>query len=56
MQQDDQECNVFKTVKRIVKTNHKIIAQQWVRIDHGVLAVSDEDKKNSLEKLSLEAS
>ena len=43
--QDDQNCDLFKIPKRMVKINQDIIGEQYTRNDHGVLAVSEEDKK-----------
>ena len=44
MWQGDQKCDVFKMAKRMVKTNHNI-REQCIKNDDGVLAVSDEVKK-----------
>ena len=44
MQQDDQKCDVFKTAKRMVKTNEDI-GEQCIKKDNGILAVKNEDKK-----------
>ena len=41
IQRDDQKYDVFKIVKRMVKTNRDIIDEQCIRSDDGVLAVSD---------------
>ena len=45
MQRDDQKIDVFKIAKRMVKTNHDIIGEQYIRNDDGVLAVSVENTK-----------
>ena len=45
MQTDDQKCDVFVIVKKMVKTNQGIIGEQCIRNDDGVLAVTYEDKK-----------
>ena len=45
--QDDQKCDLFKIPKRMVKINQDIIGEQYTRNDHGVLAVSEEDKKRA---------
>ena len=52
MWRDDQKCDVLKIGKSMVKTNQDIIGEQCSRNNDGVQAVSDEDKKNSLKKLS----
>ena len=36
---------VFKTAKRIAKTNHNIICEQCIRTGNNVLAVSDKNEK-----------
>ena len=45
---------MFGTAKRMVKINQDIIVEQCIGNDAGVLAVSDEDEENNLEKLSCE--
>ena len=45
--EDDQNCDLFKIPKRMVKINQDIIGEQYTRNDHGVLAVSEEDKKRA---------
>ena len=45
--QDDQKCDLFKIPKGMVKINQDIIGEQYTRNDHGVLAVSEEDKKRA---------
>ena len=45
---DDQKWDVFKTARRMVKTNQGIIDEQGIRNDDGILAVRDEDKKMPL--------
>ena len=42
---DDQKGEMFKTAKRMVKTNQDIVGEQYKRNDDGVLAVSNKDKK-----------
>ena len=42
---DDQKCYVFETAKRMVKINHNIIGEQYIRNDNGIMAASHEDKK-----------
>ena len=44
MQKDDEERDVFKIAKRIVKINQDVMGEQCIRND-GVLAVNDEDNK-----------
>ena len=54
MQRDDQKCDVFKSAKRIVKTNQDVIGEQYIRYGDGVLSLSDDSKKidwKSYEKL-----
>ena len=36
---------MFKTAKRMVKTNQDIIGEQCIRKDDSVLAVSNDDRK-----------
>ena len=45
MRRDDQKFHVFKTPKRMVKTNQDIIGEQNIRNNNCVLVVIDEDKK-----------
>ena len=46
MWRDDQECDVFKFSKKMIKTNQNIIGEQCIRnYDDDVLTVCDEDKK-----------
>ena len=45
--QDDQKCDLFKIPKGMVKINQDIIGEQYTRNDHGVLSVSEEDKKRA---------
>ena len=40
MWSDDQKCDVFKTTKRMVKTNQDITGEQYIRNYDGVLAAS----------------
>ena len=42
---DDKKSDVFKTAKRMVKTNQDIIGEQCIRKDDSVLAVSNDDRK-----------
>ena len=42
---DDKKSDVFKTAKRMVKTNQDIIGEQCLRKDDSVLAVSNDDRK-----------
>ena len=43
MGRDDQKCDVFKIVKRMVKTNQDTVGEQCIRND-GVMAVSQSKK------------
>ena len=46
MWRDDQECDVFKFSKKMIKTNQNIIGEQCIRnYDDDVLTVCDEDQK-----------
>ena len=45
MQRDDQKCDVFKSAKRIVKTNQDVIGEQYIRYGDGVLSLSDDSQK-----------
>ena len=45
MWQDDQKSDLFKTTKRMVKTNQNVICELYVKNDDGVLEVNNEDKK-----------
>ena len=48
MGRDDQKGDVDKTAKRTVKINQHVINEQWcIRIDNGVLTVSDLDEKTA---------
>ena len=46
--QRDKKSELFKITERMVKSNHDVVGEQYIR--YGLLVVSDEDKKNSLEK------
>lgn len=54
IRRDNQKYELLITPKRMIIANQNIIREQCIRNDKGVLAVSDEDKKN-LEKLLREA-
>ena len=46
--QRDKKSELFKITERMVKINHDVVGEQYIR--YGLLVVSDEYKKNSLEK------
>lgn len=45
MLRDDQKGDMFKRVKRMVKTNQQVIGGQCIRNDDGALTDSDKHKK-----------
>ena len=45
MSRDDEEYDVFKFAKRMIKTNENIIGEQCIRNDDDVLTVCDNDTK-----------
>ena len=54
MQRDDHKCDVFKSAKRMVKSNQDVVGEQCIRYGDDVLSVSDDNKKidwKSYEKL-----
>ena len=47
MWRDDQKSDLFKTAKRMIKTNKNINSVQWMRNDDGAMEVSNEHKKSA---------
>ena len=45
MQRDDHKCDVFKSAKRMVKSNQDVVGEQCIRYGDDVLSVSDDNKK-----------